>query len=263
MLGTLLLWFGWYGFNAGSAINLENELKPVVVALSTVNTTLSAATAGITALTLQLIITERLTGEAIFNLSRAMNGCLTGLAAVTASCAIIEPWAAVVIGFVSGIVYIGSSNLMIKWCIDDAVDAIPVHLFGGLWGVISVGLFASPRGLKALMDVSEVDHAGLFYEWGQGSSNATLLACQIIGSVFILAWVSTIMFPFFVTLNYMGWFRADSLEEIVGLDVSYHGWNPNLADVPQDALDAYDIKRSERLSKHGFIDNDRGVDKVH
>ena len=263
MLGTLLLWFGWYGFNAGSAINLENELKPIVVAISTVNTTLSAATAGITAMMLQLIITERLTGEAVFNLSGAMNGCLTGLAAVTAGCAIIEPWAAVVIGLVAGVVYVLSSSLIMKWCIDDAVDAIPVHLFGGLWGVISVGLFASPRCLKSFLGVSEVDHAGLFYEWGRGTSNATLLACQLIGSVFILAWVSVIMFPFFLTLNYIGWFRADSLEEIVGLDVSYHGWNPNLVDIPQDALDAYDIRRSERLSKHGFIDNDVGVDKVH
>ena len=266
MLGTLILWFGWYGFNAGSAINLDNELKPVVVAISTVNTTLSAATAGITSLMLQLIITERMTGEAIFNLSRAMNGALSGLAAITAGCAIVEPWAAVVIGFISGIIFILSSNLIMKFCIDDAVDAIPVHLFGGLWGIISVGLFASPRGLRALMDLSEVDNVGLFYEWGRGSSNATLLACQLIGALFILAWVSGIMFPFFLILNYMGWFRADSLEEIVGLDVSYHGWSPHhlgVDEVPQDAIEAYDVRRSERLSKHGFIDNEVGVDKVH
>ena len=112
MLGTLILWFGWYGFNAGSAVDIESDLKPLVTAIATVNTTLSGAAAGVTALLINVLYTERMTGEAVFNLSTAMNGCLSGLAAITASCGVIEPWAAMVVGVVAGIVYLLASAFL-------------------------------------------------------------------------------------------------------------------------------------------------------
>lgn len=67
------------------------------------------------------------------------------------------------------------------------------------------------------------DYVGWFYEWGRGSGNARLLAANLVGLLFIFAFVTGIMGPFFLFLNYMGWFRADALEEIVGLDVRYSG----------------------------------------
>ena len=83
MLGTFILWFGWYGFNGGSAISASGQYNPSVVAVSVVNTTLAGAVAGIVSLVVNLIITERMTGEPLYNFGYAMNGCLAGLAAIT------------------------------------------------------------------------------------------------------------------------------------------------------------------------------------
>jgi Amt family ammonium transporter len=273
MLGTFILWFGWFGFNAGSAISLESGYNPYIVSLAVVNTTLSGSVSGIVALFTNLVISERLTGEPHYNLSYAMNGCLAGLAAITGSCGIVEPWAACVIGFVSGWLFLLGSKLLQKLCLDDAVDAIPVHFVGGSWGMIAVGLFASPSALKkylGLESVSDVKHVGWFYSLSRGSSDATLLGCQIIGLLFIMGWVLVTMYPFFVALNYCGILRADSLEEVVGLDVSYHGWTPAVVDdVTQSDLDRYLVaaKAKNRLSRHGGNDrhdeeeDNNGVDR--
>jgi ammonium transporter, Amt family len=94
-------------------------------------------------------------------------------------------------------------------------------MFNGIWGVISVGLFASPRRL--LTTFGRSDHPGLVYSWHNGNSNATLLGVQLIGILFIIGWVMFIMLPFFIWLDWRGWFRSDPLEELVGLDTSYHG----------------------------------------
>merc|ERR1712238_408282 len=88
------------------------------------------------------------TGEAEYDLSMAMNGCLGGLVGITAGCAVVEPWAAVVIGLISGIIYALASKLLIKLKIDDAVDAIPVHLFNGMWGCIALGYLLSQAELQ-------------------------------------------------------------------------------------------------------------------
>ena len=83
MLGTFILWFGWIGFNAGSSIRSGGNFNPAVVSVAVVNTIISGSVSGIVALLTNLIITERLTGEPHYNLGYAMNGCLTGLAAIT------------------------------------------------------------------------------------------------------------------------------------------------------------------------------------
>lgn len=77
---------------------------------------------------------ERRTGEPIYDLRMAMNGSLAGLASITAGCGVMEPWAAVVVGLLAGVLYVGASNGLLLLELDDAVDAIPVHLGGGLWG---------------------------------------------------------------------------------------------------------------------------------
>ncbi len=111
---------------------------------------------------------------------------------------------------------------MLKLRLDDAVDAIPVHMVNGIWGMIAVGLFAAPRTL-ALAFGQDVKHVGWFYSWGRGSGDIRLLGAQLVGILFILVWCLVIMLPFFVWLDWKGWFRSDPLEEIVGLDTSYHG----------------------------------------
>lgn len=88
-------------------------------------------------------------------------------------------------------------------------------------GTVSVGLFAVPELLETLYGRS--DHVGWFYSFSRGSADATLLACQFVGILCTVAWVTVTMGPFFWIINYLGWLRSDSLEEIIGLDVGYTG----------------------------------------
>ena len=230
MLGTFILWFCWFGFNAGNAINYNDtsELRPTVMAVSVVNTTLSASTAGVTALLTDLFLTERKTGEAIFNISYAMNGVISGLVAITGGCAVFCPWVSVIIGGVAGLNYLFTSKLLVRWCIDDAVDAIPVHLSNGVWGVLATGLFASREGIERLLNNTDPRHIGWFYSLGEGSNDATFLACQMLGLLVIIVWVLSMMLPFFLGLSYFGMLRSDALEEMVGLDVSYSSGTTSL-----------------------------------
>jgi len=221
LLGTMILWFGWFGFNPGSALLLGIEETGEAAATAAVSTALAGAAGGVCALFTNLYWEERRTGEPHFSLSMAMNGSLSGLVAITSGCGVVEPWAAVVIGICAGWVYMWSSNFLIKVRIDDAVDAIPVHMFNGFLGCIATGLVASPS--KMILCYGSDKHVGWFYSLGRGSWDASLLACQIIMCLFIVGWTLFTMFPFFIWLNYKGWFRADSLEELVGLDISYHG----------------------------------------
>jgi len=241
LLGTMILWFGWFGFNPGSALLLDEngDNYGQVAANAAVATALSGASGGICALFTHLWWEERMTGEPKFVIQMAMNGALSGLVAVTSGCAFMEPYAAIITGLVAGWCYMLSSHLLVKLRIDDAVNAIPVHMVNGLWGLIATGLFASPRLL--LETYGSADHPGFFYSFRNGGADANLLVCQLCAILFILGWTFITMFPFFIWLNYKGWLRADSLEELVGLDVSYHGRSThgeNL-DIKKEYIEAY------------------------
>ena len=149
-----------------------------------------------------------------------MNGCLTGLVAITAGCATVETWAAVIIGVFAGFFYLCGSKLLIKLRIDDAVDAIPVHMVGGAWGVIATGLFSAPDRMETAFGLGQ--DAGWFYEWGRGSGNFTLLGIQLIAVLFIFGWTGFCMGVYFYILNMFGLLRIDPLEEEVGMDISRH-----------------------------------------
>jgi Ammonium Transporter Family len=181
-----------------------------------------------------LYVQERRTGESNYDLTAAMNGCLGGLVAVTASCGVIEYWASIVIGAVAGALYLLGSAALIKFKLDDAVDAVPVHLVNGAWGVLATGLFASPGKCQGAFGPA-FTHFGLFYTFKSGV-DFTLLINQIVELFFIMGWIFATMFPFFMWLNYMGWFRSDSLEELVGLDISYHGGNQYEEEMVQEEI---------------------------
>jgi len=262
MLGCFILWFGWYGFNSGSALIAPSNERGRLVALSAVNTTLSGGMAGLVALFVNLIILERKLGEPIFDLRMAMNGSLAGLVAITAGCGVVEPWAALLIGAVAGLLYISGSSLLVRLRLDDAVDAIPVHMFNGMWSMIAVGFLACPRYLEMTFG-TEVEHVGWFYSLAQGKGDARLLAAQIVGILFILAWCLGIMLPFFVWLDWKGWFRSDPLEEIVGLDTSYHGGLILMSgddSVNPEYISQYKKQRTElrqrKTSKPGLYEED-------
>jgi Amt family ammonium transporter len=151
-----------------------------------------------------------------------MNGLLCGLVAVTGGAGVLEPWAAALTGFVSGFLYSFGSKTLLYFRLDDAVDAIPIHMLNAIWGLIAVGLFASPR--RMVVVYNDEDHPGWFYTLTQpDGSSATLLGVQLCGILFIIGWVFVTMFPFFILMDWSGWFRSEPMEEIVGLDRSYHG----------------------------------------
>jgi ammonium transporter, Amt family len=216
-----LCWCSVYGFNPGSALILPASThNGDVGGLVAVNTALSAAGGAIAALLLNLFIRERLTGEVAFDLRFTMNGCLGGLAASTGISAACENWAALVTGLVAGMIYLGAHHLLIRFRIDDAVDAIPVHLSCGAWGIFACGLFASPARL--IEAYGRDTHVGLVYELRRGSTDFTLLGLQCIELLFVFGWVTATMLPFFHSLNWLNLFRVDHLEEAVGLDATFH-----------------------------------------
>jgi Amt family ammonium transporter len=216
MLGTLILWFGWYGFNPGSTMLLDTEHLDTLAALAAINTTLSAGMGGASALVINMILLNIITGETTYDLNYVMNGTLSGLVAITAGCGVVEPWAAVIIGFFAGVLYLFSSWSLIWYRLDDAVDAVPVHLVNGIWGLISTGLFASPLRLEQGFAIT--GNAGLVY--GQGAS---LLGAQFVAAFFIVGWIMVTMIPFFFILEAYGLFRADVMDEVRGLDADFAG----------------------------------------
>lgn len=135
-------------------------------------------------------------------------------------CGTIEMWGAIVIGSVAGWVYMLGSKLLVRLRIDDAVDAIPVHLCNGIWGMIATGLFSSSDGMLA--SFGNNDRVGLVYAIARVDFDMIMLRNQIYALLFILGFASVTMTPFFLLLNWLGWFRADMVEELAGLDFSYH-----------------------------------------
>lgn len=242
--------FGWYGFNPGSALAIANPDSAQTAALCAATTTIAAASGCVTAMFTDTILDMMATGEASYDLTMAMNGALGGLVAITAGTSVVEPYAALFIGIMGGWVYLGASKLLIKLRIDDAVDAVPVHAANGAWGVLAVGFF-SKRELQAIAGYS-VAHQGWFYEWGEGSSDANLLLCQICCVLWIVAWVTVLMVPFFYGLKVAGMFRVDPLEEEVGLDISHH--RGAAYDLTGPNKDDVEELMEVRASKHGKVE---------
>ncbi|VEU33823.1 unnamed protein product [Pseudo-nitzschia multistriata] len=269
LLGTMILWFGWFGFNPGSALLLqENERFGNVAANAAVATALSGASGGICALFTNLWWEERMTGEPKFVIQMAMNGALSGLVAVTSGCAVMRPYAAIITGAIAGWIYMLSSSLLIRYRIDDAVNAIPVHMFNGCWGLIATGLFAHPELLEITYNNRPADHPGFFYSFANGGADGNLLLCQFCAVLFILGWTFITMFPFFIWLNYRGWLRADSLEELVGLDVSYHGRSTHdeNSGIKKEYIEAYNrykgTIRQQRSHHHGHNNSNPDRDQL-
>lgn len=243
VLGTFILWFGWYGFNPGSTLAISPNGYPEIAALCAVTTTLAAACGCVSALVINYLVTLVGTGEGVYDLTMAMNGALSGLVGITAGCSTVQPWAAVCIGLIAGPVYIGASKTLVSLKIDDAVDAIPVHFANGAWGCIAVAIFADPELVEAAYGTKT---GGILY------GDVDLLGCEFAGVFFIIGWVAMLMTPFFIVLKTIGWFRVDALEEEVGLDISHHGGaaydltGPRKEDVEELV--------AQRSTKHGKVE---------
>ncbi|MDC7233073.1 MAG: ammonium transporter [Spirochaetales bacterium] len=200
-LGVFILWFGWFGFNPGSTLSVGNG---DLIARIAINTNLAAAAGGVAA----MLTIWRISGKP--DLSMALNGALAGLVAVTAPCAFVDPWAAIVIGFIGGILVVLAAILLDKMRIDDPVGAFPVHGVNGIWGTISVGIF----GKAALGLPSD----GLVYGGGFAQ-----LGIQVLGIAAIIAFVLLTMGAIFKIIDMTIGLRVTRDEENLGLDIGEHG----------------------------------------
>ncbi|CAM9857351.1 unnamed protein product [Discosporangium mesarthrocarpum] len=210
-LGTLILWFGWYGFNGASTLYIIDFSG---VAAKTMVTTTIAAGAG----ALSSIVTHKFILH-YWDSGAANNGILAGLVSITAPCSTCEPEGAFVIGVIGGLVYCLASGMLVKLRIDDVVDASPVHLFGGMWGVFSASLFATKDNYAAAYYADRAERcAGAFYG-GDGSS----VAAAIVFILAILAWVGTTCVLLFVGIKLTVGMRVSKEMEQIGLDDSKHG----------------------------------------
>lgn len=210
-IGAVILWFGWYGFNPGStlsAMDLEG------IGRVAANTTLAAASAGLVAM---FWVYPRFKK---WDLSMSCNGLLGGLVAVTAPCYWVSPLGAVLIGVVAGVVVPLGIDLLEHLRIDDPIGAVAVHGFCGIWGTLSLGLFATgqfglptPDGVDLSTKVS-----GLFYGGGLDQ-----LKAQFIGSFVAVVVITSVGLALMWAINKTGTLRVSNEGELEGIDIHEHG----------------------------------------
>ena len=193
MLGCLILWIGWFGFNPGSELAANEACAYIAV-----TTNLAASAGGLTATFTSWF------KDGKPDLTMVINGILAGLVGITAGCAGVSYWGAVIIGGIAGILVVYSVAFFDSIKIDDPVGALSVHLVNGIWGTLAVGLFAQ--------------EGGLFYGGGIGQ-----LIIQIIGIVATGAFTVTFSFAAWMVLKQTMGIRVHKDEELIGLDISEHG----------------------------------------
>ncbi|PRW45098.1 ammonium transporter [Chlorella sorokiniana] len=229
LLGVFLLWFGWYGFNPGSTNAILGPyigFSSISAAIA-VNTTISAAAATVSTLLVSMLHQYLTLGVVVWDLIIAGNGALAGLVAITGGCAFVNTWAAMIIGFLAGVIYYAASKFILhRLMIDDPLDAIAVHAGGGIWGMLACAAFAAPNMVTdwygSHPDSTPEQPVQRAYGFIMGG-NGNLLAAHIVYILVIMAWVAGLMTPFFLVLNKLGLMRVSADVEALGLDISYHG----------------------------------------
>ncbi|GBF97250.1 ammonium transporter [Raphidocelis subcapitata] len=215
-IGTLSLWFGWYGFNTGSTY-LYASPSPLAAQRAAMNTTLAASSSGL----VSLLLGSWLGGT--YDLRLCCNGVLSGLVTVTAMCGFVDPYAAVVGGVVAGAAYIGFSRLVLRLGVDDPLDSGAVHYGNGLLGTMMLALFAKPEHVAALVGTP---CGGVFYTrkgWLQ-------LGMQTLAATLVTAFAGAVALAVFGVLRRLQLLRVEMSTELAGLDNMEHGgpayeWN--------------------------------------
>jgi Amt family ammonium transporter len=245
-LGVLILWFGWFGFNPGSTLNATDLHFADIV----VTTNLAAAAGALAAM------------AAIYKVQKSLdvgmigNGAIAALVAITAPSGYVEPWAAVIIGAVAGVIVVYGVLAIDKW-LDDPVGALSAHGLAGIWGTLSCGLFTDP----ALAKFNGVGQGGLVYTGSFGQLGAQALAVTVAFTT-----VFTLSFACFWLIKKTVGLRVSAQHELDGLDISEHGmWGypeqfmpvPGGAYIHPDALSEPARRRSEAAL--ATADNQTGV----
>eukprot|EP00933_Yihiella_yeosuensis_P062585 TRINITY_DN6557_c0_g4_i1.p1 TRINITY_DN6557_c0_g4~~TRINITY_DN6557_c0_g4_i1.p1 ORF type:complete len:594 (+),score=135.75 TRINITY_DN6557_c0_g4_i1:112-1782(+) len=216
VLGTFILWFGWFGFNPGSTLAMHDKDKGDLAAQVAMNTTIAAATGGLVVFSIRYKLIHR------YDVGGLCNGILAGLVSITAGCSTAETGSIFAIAVIGACIYQGASMLLQKLKIDDPVDAAPVHGACGAWGILATALFDWGKGF---------DH---FHGWGgfvclQDASGSCLknAGWKALGANFILilsviAWAGTLSGLTFVFLKKSQLLRIDQETEDMGLDMKHH-----------------------------------------
>jgi len=198
MIGAGLLWFGWFGFNAGSAVAANNTASVVWV-----NTLVATGAA-----TLGWLITERIRDGHPTSLGAA-SGVVAGLVAITPACSSVSPVGAIIVGAIAGVLCALAVGLKYKLGYDDSLDVVGVHLIGGLWGTLAIGLLAT--------EAAPAGVSGLFYGGGVDQ-----LWRQAVGAFAVLLYSGILTFLIGLALHKTIGFRVSSEDELEGVDSSEH-----------------------------------------
>jgi ammonium transporter, Amt family len=209
--GGLILWFGWYGFNPGSTLSAMDFQGIGRVAA---NTTLAACAAGLTAMFWAYMSSKK------WDAGFTTNGFLAGLVAITCPCYWVSPTGAILLGGVAGVIVVLGVELLEWLRIDDPIGAVPVHGICGIWGTLSLGLFACGK-YGATGPVAPDNSAalkGLFYGGG-----TQVLVAQAIGSLVITLATFSVALALMYLVNATGLLRVSEEGELYGLDLHEHG----------------------------------------
>ncbi len=209
--GGLILWFGWYGFNPGSTLSaMDFEGVGRVAA----NTTLAACAGGLGAMFFAYPMMKK------WDLGITVNGFLAGLVAITCPCYWVSPLGSIILGAIAGAIVVLGIELLEWLRIDDPIGAVPVHGFCGIWGTLSLGLFASGQyGVTgSIAPDNTAPLTGLFYGGG-----TVILEAQFIGSLIVTVATFGVALVVMYAINAVGLLRVSTEGEKMGLDVYEHG----------------------------------------
>ena len=193
VLGAMLIWFGWFGFNGGSTLGWTESVPSILL-----NTCLAAFWGGIAA----TIIKYKIDGY--IDILQIINGVLSGLVAITASCHVVSVGSAVVIGFIAGVIAVYGGRWLEHKKIDDVMGVVPVHLFAGIWGTLAVALFGDSESI------------------GTGLSAFGQLESQLVGIVVIGIYSFSTAYLVLRAVNHFYSLRVSEKEELIGLNVAEH-----------------------------------------
>jgi Amt family ammonium transporter len=212
VLGTIILFFGWFGFNPGSSLAFTGGGASLAVNAA-INTLIAGAVGGLVA----MLYMWWFGPEKKPDPSLSVNGILAGLVAITAPCAFVDSTAAAIIGLVAGVLVCLATFSLEKMHIDDPVGAVPVHFVNGLWGLLAVGIFSNGNPATDGWNGVPGPVRGILY----GSSTQIVAQLAEIGSIIVV--VFGLSFLFFKLLNALKLFRSAAIDELKGLDIPEMG----------------------------------------
>jgi Amt family ammonium transporter len=208
VLGTFILWFGWFGFNPGSTLAVVTNGSVGFFGYVALTTNLAAAAGGLSAGAVAWWMYKKP------DIGNILNGVLAALVAITAASGFVDAWAAVVVGAVSGVIAVVGVVFVERIRIDDPVGAVAVHGMAGVWGTLACGLFAAPE----LVKITATGHAGLVY-----SGSFHQLGIQVLGLAAVGAFTFSASYATLWVMNAIWGIRVHDDVETGGLDLHEHG----------------------------------------